>query len=243
MNAITKSHQNDTAKSSFSFGPETISLLKEVQNYNDRRITIQYMTNFDDLLKTVHEIEDKGELTPIFDVRHSDIGPENGFWLRGLDEAGNVMHVQAVRHDNLSETTLSEHWKNDPLLYCTQGLGIDILKSEYDVAPVANEISGSVCYHGELWVEKSYRQIRLASKLANLAMLMALGRFRPDYLYCLIVPKVIRTGLSVRNGYLHMHPQGIRWHIPGNEVPYDEYLVWMTGEELTDLMSRPQEVY
>jgi len=201
------------------------------------------MTNFHEFLQTVDAITDKGEPTPIFDVRHSDIGPANGFWLRGLDEDGNVMHVQAVRFDDLEDTSLSDHWKRDPMLYCTQGLGIDIENSEYDVAPAANEISGAVCYHGELWVEKSYRKIRLSSKLANLAMLMALGRFNPDYLYCLIVPKVIRTGLSVRNGYLHMHPQGIRWNIPEHSTPYDEYLVWMTGDELTDLMSRPQEVY
>jgi len=242
MNAITKLSSSTANVSYPKFGPEVFSLLQEVQNFDGRRITIQYITNFDDFLKTVDAIDDKGELTPIFDVRHSDIGPDNGFWLRGLDEDGNVMHVQAVRFNDLEDTSLSDHWKRDPMLYCTQGLGIDIDASAYDMAPAANEISGAVCYHGELWVEKSYRRIKLGSKLANLAMIMALGRFNPDYLYCLIVPKVIRTGLSVRNGYLHMHPQGIRWNIPESSTPYDEYLVWMTGDELTDLMSRPQEV-
>ncbi len=242
MNAITKLRNGTTTNSSPKFGPEIFSLLKEVQEFEGRKITIEYKTDFDEFLETVESISDKGDLTPIFDVRFSDIGPDTGFWIRGVDSDGNLMHVQAIRFDDLADKNLAQHWESDPALYCTQGLGIDVEKSEYDRASAAREISGSVCYHGELWVEKSYRRIRLGSKLANLAMLMALGRFDPDYLYCLIVPKVIRTGLSVRNGYLHMHPQGIRWNIPGNDDPYDEYLVWMTGSELTDLMSRPQEV-
>jgi len=242
MNAITQIDLKSTANMAPKFGPEILELLKEVQHFDGRKITIQYMSNFDDLLKTVEEIDDKDGLTPIFDVRYSDIGPENGFWLRGIDEDGKVMHVQAIRFDNLEDNNLAQHWKNDPVLYCTQGLGIDVEKSLYDTAPAASEIKGAVCYHGELWVEKSYRRIRLGSKLANLAMLMALARYNPEYIYCLIVPKVIRTGLSVRNGYLHMHPQGIRWHIPEKNDPYDEYLVWMTGQELANLMCRPQEV-
>lgn len=243
MNAITKIKHQEDAGLSPKFGPEMFQLLSEVQQFNDRKITIQYQTDFDDFLETVQGIDDKGDLTPIFDVRYSDINSENGFWLKGVDENGDVMHVQAIRFDDLKDRPLSEHWENNPLLYCTQGLGIDLEKSEYDSAPAASVIKGAVCYHGELWVEKSFRRIRLSSKLANLAMLMALARFNPDYIYCLIVPKVIRTGLSVRNGYLHMYPQGIRWHIPERDEPYDEYLVWMTGQELTDLMSRPQEVY
>lgn len=242
MNAITKIDNSMATRSVPKFGPEIFDLFNEVQYFEDRKITIQYLTDFDDFLATTEAIEGKGDLTPIFDVRFSDISPENGFWLKGVDENGKVMHVQAIRFDNLEDKSLSEHWKSDPQLYCTQGLGIDLERSQYDVAPAASVITGAVCYHGELWVEKSYRRIRLASKLANLAMLMALARFNPDYIYCLIVPKVIRTGLSVRNGYLHMHPQGIRWHIPGKSDPYDEYLVWMTGSELVDLMSRPQVV-
>ena len=243
MNAIIQVLKMDETISRSTISREIFNLLAEVQGHEGRHIRIEYQTDFHQLLRTVAGFADKGELTPIFNVEDSDIGPENGFWIQGTDDAGEIVHVQAVRFDDLSGTTLASHWHANPELYCTRGHGIDVDRSDFYSAPASLEITGPVCYHGELWLEQSYRAMRrLTSKLANLAMLLALARFRPDYIYCLMVPKVMRTGLSVRSGYLHMHPQGIRWHIPRRDRPYDEYLVWLTGEELSQLMDRPPEV-
>ena len=243
MNAIIQALNLDETVSSSTISQEIFSLMEEVQNHEGRHIRIEYLTDFQQLLRTVAGLADKGELTPIFNVEDSDIGPENGFWIQGTDDAGEIVHLQAVRFDDLSGTTLASHWHANPELYCTRGHGIDVFRSDFYSAPASLEITGPVCYHGELWLKQSYRVLRrLTSKLANLAMLLALARFRPDYIYCLIVPKVMRTAFSVRTGYLHMHPQGIRWHIPNQDRPYDEYLVWMTGEELSQLMDRPPEV-
>ena len=242
MNAIMQVLKMDETINRPTISREVLNLLAEIQGDERRHIHIEYQTDFEHLLRTVSGLADKEELTPIFNVEDSDIGPENGFWIQGTNDADEVVHIQAVRFDDLSGTTLASHWRASPELYCTRGYGIDVSRSEFYSAPASREISGAVCYHGELWLEQSYSRPRLASKLANLAMLLALVRFRPDYIYCLVVPKNVRTGISIRTGYLHMHPQGIRWHIPSQDRPYDEYLVWLTGEELSQIMDRPPEV-
>ena len=242
INAINRKPQTKDTIDRSKLGRLIIELNSYARKFG---VHIEYQVDFEDFRNVVDALPDKGMPTPIFDVGYSDIGPNNGFWIKGTDNANQVVHVQAIRFDDLTGTNLAFHWQEHPELYRTRGLGIDVGKSNFVTAPASHEITGPVCYHGELWLDKCFRGLgglHLASRLANFAMLIALARFNPNFIYCLMVPKVVRSGRSVRFGYLHMHPHGIRWHIPERVEPYDEYLVWITAQELAGIMDSPQGV-
>ena len=240
MVMVANARPPEAAMDRLTISRQIIELTGQVKNEG---IHIEYQINFGYLREVVASIPDKRVVSAMFDVKKSDIGSENGFWIKGTDQSGRVVHVQAIRFDDLTGTTLARHWDVHRSLYQPPEMKLDLGKTIFASAPAAHEITGLVCYHGELWIHKGLRRKHLASRLANIAMLIALTRFRPDYIYCLITPKVVRTGLSVRNGYLHLHPHGIRWHLPQDQCPFDEYLVWMSGTELALLTDRPQSIF
>lgn len=198
-------------------------------------VQIQVRTDFGEFRRLANAIPDKCELTAIFDDRVSDIGPENGFWIEGHDDAGRIMHMQSFRYDDLGACSLNGHWQANSKLYQPAGMDIDTSKSVFKTAPASYEICGKVCYHAEFWIAKDNRRLGLARRLSAFGMLFALTRFTPDYIYGFIPIKHIQRGLSVQYGYLHFHPWAPRWHIVGEKHPYDEYLIWVRGDELRSL--------
>jgi len=236
MSSILHALQNYQDEAS-SLTAEVLKLLRSI-GQNGRGMSIRFREDFNELRRVTDENPDREELSPMFDPAHCDISRENGFWIEGVSPSGDIAHVQAVRVDTLGDTSLCEFWADNKPLFRPPGMNVDLDKSQFDASPASRMIGGRACYHGELWIHEDYRGLHLASKLANLAMLLAAIRFQPDYLYCLIPPKTVRTGLSVRNGYLHLHPHGIRWAVADSDEIYDEYLVWMNGSELTGLMER-----
>ncbi len=172
-----------------------------------------YETDFDAYRKTVVAFSDRGTITGVFDSKRCRIGPDNGFWIRGLDEAGRTVHAQAMRYDDFGKTTLARHWRDNLDLFAPTGMNIDIEKTNLVTAPASHEISGGVCYHGDFWMGKGARKFGLAPLLSQLATQLALVRFAPDFIYCLIVPRIIKKGWAAQQGYLHCHPWAPSWHI------------------------------
>ncbi len=241
MQTIIQALQQPTVTSTPSLIAEILNLLRHIGE-NGNGLKIRFRQDFAELQRVVDANPDRDELSPMFDPQFCTIGGDNGFWIEGTSPDGEIVHQQAVRFDDLGSLPLRQHWMSSRELYQPPGVDVDLDATDFEAAPASEIITGRVCYHGELWIHRDYRGLHLASKLANLAMLLAQARFAPDYLYCLIPPKTLRTGLSLRNGYLHHHPHGIRWSINGEAEPYDEYIVWMTAAELADLMARPAVV-
>ena len=198
-------------------------------------IRLEYRTDFGIFRETARTITDLAEVTGVFDNRKCDIGSDNGFWIQATDEVGTVIHRQAIRHDDLTGSTLARHWLNESHKFAPAGYDIIIDKSDFDTAPAANEITGNVCYHGEFWLDQPYRKMQLASFLSRLCILQGQTRFSADFVYGMMPPKLIERGWSIRAGYLHVHPWAPRWHIRGESKYYDEYLVWISGQELEGL--------
>jgi len=226
------SHINPIAIDKSELGLRLFELTSYAENNGAR---LEFLTDFDDYRNFVEAYSHAGAVTAIVDNRISKIGPENGFWVKATDTNGKVIHTQAVRYDYLAGTTLSQHWLTDPSMYAPSWLDIDIKKCDFDTAPITHEITGAVCYHADFWLDKEYRNLELASLLSNFALLLALTRFAPDYMYGFIVPGLVRKGWSVRAGYLHVHPWAPRWRIREDASLHDEYIVWVTGQELASL--------
>ncbi len=213
-------------------GQRVIKINRYVKEHG---IHLKYLTDFENYRAVVEAHNEVSAVTAVLDTRVSDIGPENGFWILATDEMGEVIHVQAVRSDDLTGSTLSRHWLSDPMVYAPAWLDIDINRCDFDTAPITHEITGTVCYHADFWLHKKHRNMELASLFSNYAMVLALTKFRPDYFYGLMSPKLVKLGWVARAGYLHMHPRAPRWYILKDGTYYDEYLVWVTGPELADL--------
>lgn len=198
-------------------------------------IKIKVRTDFNEFRKLCNAIPDKCEVTAIFDERVSKIDHNSGLWIEGTDEHGQVVHLQAFRYDNLGDINLNAHWQENSQLYMPAGMPIDISKSVFKTAPASYEITGKVCYHAEFWVSKKRRPNGILRLLSGLGMLTAQTRFSPKFIYGFSPIKHCNRGLSVQYGYPHIHPWAPRWHITGEEHPYDEYFIWISGDELIDL--------
>lgn len=213
-------------------GHALLTLNAEIREYG---LNIQMKSNFEEFRETVEAIPDRGAVTPVFDPAYTRINESNGFWISGTDENGEVVHVQAIRFDRLRSTGLAEHWRKNAVLYGPPGLELDVEGTDFSTGIVAEQITGNVCYHGDFWIHRRWRRLGLAPRLSTFAMLTALSLYSPDYIYAFIVPKNVRRGLSAQYGYLHFHPWAPKWRIVGREEAYDDYLVWISGDELYEL--------
>jgi hypothetical protein len=219
-----------------SIATRIASKLEELQTAIESfGVRIECRTDFKLFRQSAMKITDLGDITGVFDDRVCSIDADNGFWIQATDKTGNVIHRQAFRHDDLTGTTLARHWLCDPAIYAPAGYDIAIEKSDFNIAPAANNITGSVCYHGEFWLDLPYRKTELPPFLSKFGILYALNQFSPDFVYGLVPPKLIEQGWAARQGYLHMHPWAPRWRIRGKAKYYDEYLVWISGKELLGL--------
>lgn len=198
-------------------------------------VRVECLTNFQDFRDTARQIPHRKEITAVYDIRQCDIGPNNGFWIKASDEHGQLVHIQAMRFDDLNETSLSQHWLESPSMFAPAGYQVVLEKCNFDTAPASHRINGKVCYHGDFWLDASYRKLDLAPLLSKYSTLQALLKFEPDYIYGLVPPTLIERGWAARQGYLHMHPWAPRWYIEGQKEFYDDYLVWITGPELLSL--------
>ncbi len=201
-------------------------------------VTIEVCDDFQELQETVDAIEDRAPLTPIFDWRYSDIGADNGFWIKGTDSGGDVVHVQAARIDTLSEKPLSDYLREKAPLFLSPHIPADIEHSTFDSCSWARESRGSVCYHGEIWIapKGGFRARGLVRILPRIVPPIAYQKWRPDYFYGMISSRLVQRGLGAQYGYSHFHPLGIRWKLRDQDGTFDEYIAWMTPDDMSALM-------
>ncbi len=209
-----------------------LQLEKAVNGYG---VSLECHTDFSVFREIADSIPDISELTGIFDNRYCEIDASNGLWIKAFDGTGKVVHVQAIRHDDLTGTTLQKRWLSEALLYAPAGYDIEIDNSDFQTAPISHIATGNVCYLGEYWLDKAYRRTGLAAYLCRYGTLTALIQFSADFLYAFSPPKMVARGWAARAGFLHMHPWAPRWRIRNNSKYYDEYLIWVSGQELTKL--------
>jgi len=251
------------------------TILSTEKKVYDKGMTLSLETDFHEFTRISPTLPNRSEVTPIFNPNLSIINEHNGFWIKGVNAEGEITHLQAVRMERLENISLSQHLQQSRHLYCTPNIGLDPDASKFDEAPFAHAITGTVCYHGELWMSPSHGGLRskgLASPLAQMTMAITMLKWAPDYMFCLTVPRIMRTGFSVRNGYLHMHPKGIRWRLGShdhtsmtpaighnskrNSLPvnenkrdneqkeyFDEWLSWIDYQELNQTLASGDALY
>lgn len=181
-------------------------------------------------------------ISPIFDCQASDLNGANGFWIKGTSESGELVHLQAVRLEDLTGSSLAEHLYRQRHAYAPPGVEVDLEQSDYAATPASRRITGKVCYHGELWLKggpNGYRGHGLTAALPRLALALAHMTWSPDFMFGLVHPLAACKGLPAREGYMHLEPGGILWQRKDSDEIYDEWMVWMSHNDLQHLLRFP----
>jgi hypothetical protein len=121
-------------------------------------------------------------LVKMYDPGHTDLTPENSYWISGEDEHGEIVLAQAGRVHHWPNTTLVEEARL--MLFG----GRDVGQRCTVTAPAGKLISGVVFCAGAHWIRPDFRGRRLSHLLARLGRAYALSRWPVDWCIAIVAP-------------------------------------------------------
>lgn len=189
---------------------------------------------------------DKSPLNPAFDIDDPAVSAFQGIWMLGFNGGGEIVHTQAIKTIDLTGTTLHEHLSQHTDAFGTHGFAHDPDRTEIHLSPRSAAITGLATYHGELWLKGGPNGIRggaLVAILTRLMLMIAIARWRPDYLIGLQSPMTACRGLPVREGYAHTEQRTLVWHQSNSQSTIEDWLVWMDLEEARFNLRIPPEFF
>ena len=177
-------------------------------------LRLELCRDFREFREIRNSMNDRSPMSPIFDPAVTDVGPGNGFWIKGTDHEGKIMHLQATRRSDLVDVNLADHLYELRRLYRLPGLNMetDVQRDSYSApAPAAD-----------------FRQCLLPRR--NLARRVAPWQGAvggPAPAVAGVGPGEVGTGLRFRvrahqtclprsPGSVRLHARGARWN-PGSE--------------------------
>lgn len=200
-------------------------------------LTLEMCRDFVEFRDLRNAMVDRSPMSPIFNPAVTDVGPGNGFWLKGTDGAGRVVHLQATRLSDLEGINLADHLYELRQLYRLPGLDMETdVQRDSMRAPALQQISGRVCYHGEIWLDESLRGKGLSAVLPRLLLALVLVKWSPDYVFGFVPTKLAYRGVQAQYGYMHVQPGGIFGRPLSAEQPVNKWLAWLSRQDLLHLM-------
>ena len=188
---------------------------------------------------------DRNPMYPMFDVASSYIDGSNGFWICGFDEAGRLIHTQAVRMLDLTGVTLGHHLNIHRHKYITPDTTPDPDLTFYSGPEALATITGKVCYHGEFWLPArglgGPRSQGATMLLSRILFELMVRSWAPDYAFALVPKQLAAKGAHLRYGYSHCEPG--KWIGPDKQVTDEDHLIWMSARDMAGALSRePQSL-
>ena len=181
-------------------------------------------------------------VTDQYNPERADITPENGFWVAGENEAGEIVTTSAGRifywHDtNLAEQAVAVFYGRDDGQPCTIGP---------EIIGIAREIQGIVLSAGATWVRPDYRKRELSQLMPRMARAYALSRWPLDWTIGFVPRPLADNGIARGYGAKHLgfsffYPL-LQWselvltYTSGQEI-YDDFGTFI-DDELSDPTSR-----
>lgn len=182
--------------------------------------------------------KDSPALLPMFDVRLGGITRENAFWLRGVNEQGEVVLTSAARLYLWSTTSLADELRslrffyNDPAVQSRPGEACTVFSE------AASAIGGRVSYGGAIWVRSDYRGLGLAHTAPRLARAYALTQWYPDFALGMVQTRNVTGNKAAQTYGWPNVDTGFRW--TGSEVTptLDVALGWFTRDQIASDLDR-----
>jgi hypothetical protein len=184
-------------------------------------------------------------LPPMFDPSLGGITPENGFWIYGVNEQGEVVITQAARLYLFADTTFADEWEQRTFIYPEPETQAKV--DEYctvDCA-AAHDFTGRVCHTGALWIRSDCRGKGLASLMPRLTRAYSLTRWYPDSMLGLVKTKLVDAGMARTYGWQRID-RSVHWFNAPNYGDLDFAVCWMNPDDvvrdlgqLTQLLDEP----
>lgn len=137
--------------------------------------------------------------TPMmFNPRHTDLRPDNAYWLSGESDSGEIVLTGAFRVFRWTDSSLADE---AGIFFCdAEGQPHRCIVT----APAAPEISGTVFWGGSLWIRPDYRRRHLSEIVGRLGRAFAAATWPVDWMMCLVVPQLADKGVAHGYGYKHL---------------------------------------
>ncbi|MGY4298938.1 hypothetical protein ACVWXN_007033 [Bradyrhizobium sp. i1.4.4] len=156
----------------------------------------------------------------------------DGFWMIGADKNNDVAVLQAVRLYDVSHINFAELLEE---VFCDHpALDARPHDSWSCIAPSARKMIGKVAYHGDGWVRSDYRGLGMPKIMAGVAFGLSFAMWDPDFVCGLVAPRLLDRGVVAQYGYPHHEAGGLR--LMEQNVLNEYFLIWLTGEELRNLV-------
>jgi hypothetical protein len=179
------------------------------------------------------KIEARGVVpSPMFDLNYGNL-TNKAFWICVRDQDNRVVGLNAYRLDFI-DTTLADWvvgWMSG--LYMKAGLLMVPEHLQPTRTSKSHQLSGWLCYHGELWLEKATRGPRDVGEAMTLAgHMLALLKWQPDALWALVDQRVGLRGIGILNGYPHAERSFLQWAWRPEDISENEWLLVAESHEL-----------
>ncbi|MGY3573018.1 hypothetical protein [Bradyrhizobium sp. USDA 4504] len=173
---------------------------------------------------------------PIFRPDRSPIKLGEGYWMMGVDPNNQVALLEAARLYDLSYGNFAEHLESLKAFYADPTLYSRPQDRCTCTAPSAKIMTGKVAYHGDRWIRKDFRGKGVSKIMAGIARGVSFAMWMPDFLCALVSRRRLEKGSLY--GYAHYEPGGSILRLIEEGIVDDDWLIWLTGEELRSLVDR-----
>lgn len=201
-------------------------------------IKISIGFDFHEYVSIARATPTKGPTYPNFRPDRSPIKSGDGYWIIGVDENNAVALLEAARLYDLSHSNFAEHLRSLKTFYADPSVHAHPEDCCICVAPSAEKMTGKVVYHGDRWVRKDFRGQGIPKIMAGIARGASLAMWNPDFVCGLVAGRLLDKG-SVY-GYAHYEQGGSILQLVKENIVDDDWLVWLTGEELRSLVDRSE---
>ncbi len=198
---------------------------------SDLGITLEIGSDFEFFCSIPSQQPDRHAISPIFDPEESHVSSANAFWLIGRNTSGEIVLTQAIKLVRVGERGLLDHLRNNLSDYRPKGDRLDIAKSQINLTERAAELSGDLCYYGELWIKRTYRGSCLTAVMPRLMFATAISKWSPNVVFGIMEPLAACKGLAAREGFMHLEQGGLHWWDRDTSETFEEWLVWTTRDD------------
>lgn len=217
----------------------TLHVARSLQVYDDlaQRKGIKLLIGFDfhEYVSITRATPTKGPTFPSFRPDRSPIKSGEGYWIMGLDQNNDVVGLEAARLYDLSHSNFAEHVQSLKIFYADPTIHAHPEDRCTCIAPSAKKMTGKVAYHGDLWLRRDFRGQGVRKILTGITHAMSFVMWAPDFLCALVERWTLDKNVD---DMLHHEPGGGILQLVEGDIAEDNWLSWLTGEELRSRFDR-----
>ncbi|MER8701193.1 hypothetical protein [Mesorhizobium sp. M1273] len=222
-----------------------LNISRFLQPYDDdaanKGIKISIGFDFHKYVSITRVTPTKSPTYPNFRPDCSPIKAGEGFWIVGVDHSDDVVLLDAARLYDLSNSNFADHLESLKAFYADPMIQAHPHDSCTCAAPSAKKITGRVSYLGDLWVRKDYRGQGVPRIAAGIAFGVSFALWAPDFLCGLVARWSLDKGVVAQYEMPHHEPGGSILRLVEEKIVDEDWLVWLTGDELRSRIDSPNK--